>query len=125
MLEAAREASRRAYAPYSRLRVGAALLGASGRISAGANVENASFGLTICAERVALFSAIAAGERQFLGVVIYSGAREPLLPCGACRQALAEFCGPTLAIRSLGSSGKKKERTLGKLLPEVFRFLPG
>ena len=119
MLRLAREASRNAYAPYSRLHVGAALLAESSRIYAGANVENASFGLTICAERAALFAAVAAGESKLRALLICSDAPEPLLPCGACRQALAEFA-PDLVIRSVGASGKTKARRLRPLLPEGF-----
>ena len=123
MLRLAKKASRNAHAPYSRLRVGAALLADSGLVYPGANVENASYGLTICAERAALFSAIAAGERKFRALALFSDAREPLLPCGACRQALAEFASD-LPIRSESASGKKKLRKLSALLPEGFRF-PG
>ena len=96
LVAAAREAATRAYAPYSHFSVGAALLGEDGQIYVGCNVENASYGLCLCAERNALFHAVACGCRTFRALAIV--APKPSTPCGACRQALAEFCGPTLDI---------------------------
>src|SRR5579864_6622228 len=93
LLRAARSASRQAYCPYSRFAVGAALLSADGRVFAGCNVENASYGLTICAERNAIFQAVAAGERRIQAIAIYTPTPTPSAPCGACRQVLYEF-GP-------------------------------
>ncbi len=120
----AQAASERAYAPYSSLRVGAALQGASGRVYSGCNVENSSFGLTICAERAALFRAVADGERDFVRLVIFSPDAGPLSPCGACRQVLAEFC-PDLPVLSVGRGGARREFRLAGLLPEAFGWPSG
>ena len=119
LVTAAEEVSRNAYAPHSRLHVGAALRGRSGRVYRGCNVENASLGLTICAERVALFRAIADGERDFEGLAISTSERGPLSPCGACRQVLAEFA-PDLHIISVGQNGERAGFELGALLPHAF-----
>jgi cytidine deaminase len=123
LYEAALAACAGAYAPYSGFRVGAVLEAASGRRFTGVNVEFASYGLTICAERTALVCAVAAGERRFgrIGVAAVTGDRTepaPGSPCGACRQALAEF-GLDLEVTYLGPSGLET-RTLGELLPGAF-----
>lgn len=121
LIAAARRVSRSAYAPHSQLHVGAALLGKNGRVFAGCNVENASLGLTICAERVALFRAIAEGEREFVALAVATPDGKPLSPCGACRQALAEFCRD-LPIVSVGEGDERAQFQLGALLPATFRF---
>jgi cytidine deaminase len=120
----ARAARRNAHAPYSRFKVGAAVA-AGGRTFAGANVENASYGLTLCAERVAVGSAVASGARRLEAIAIASGTAEPTPPCGACLQTLAEFGGPGLPVVLLGARGRVVETTLGELLPRAFskRFL--
>jgi len=118
MLEAARAVQRLAYAPYSGYRVGAALEGADGRVFVGCNVENASYGLTICAERAALVAAVAAGVRQFRRIVVVSDSDPPASPCGACRQMLAEF-GPALEVEAVGPA-KAQRWILSELLPDAF-----
>ncbi len=118
MLEAARAVQRLAYAPYSGDRVGAALEGADGRVFVGCNVENASYGLTICAERAALVAAVAAGVRQFRRIVVVSDSDPPASPCGACRQMLAEF-GPALEVEAVGPA-KAQRWILSELLPDAF-----
>lgn len=120
----ARAARRNAYAPYSGFRVGAAVL-AGGRVHRGANVENASYGLTLCAERVAVAAAASAGARRVDAIAVASGTDEPTPPCGMCLQTLAELAGPALPVLLVGAKGAKVETTLGALLPRAFgkRFL--
>lgn len=117
--KAARTAARSAYAPYSKFRVGAAVLTGSGKIFAGANVENASYGLCNCAERTAIFAAVAAGERTVRAVVVYTPTKTPTAPCGACRQVINEF-GPGAAVISCCDQPARIETTLPRLLPESF-----
>ena len=124
LIAAADEVSRHAHAPYSRLRIGAALEAEGGAVYTGCNVENSSFGLTICAERVALHCAVAHGVRKFKRLVIYTADAEPLSPCGACRQVLMEFV-PRLPILSIGRRGLRREFELADLLPQAFGWLAG
>jgi cytidine deaminase len=109
-------ARRQAYAPYSNFKVGAALIGEQGECFTGANVENVSFGLTMCAERVAIGTALTAGVKNFALLVITSDSTEPVVPCGACRQVLAEF-NPRLRIISRTTKGEATEFNLATLLP--------
>jgi len=117
LVAAARQARERAYAPYSGFAVGAALRTPAGRVIAGGNVENVSFGLTICAERAALVRAVAEGEREFEAIAVVS--RGGATPCGACRQVLAEF-NPDLRIIVADLDGHSREFRLSELLPEAF-----
>ncbi len=117
--QTARTAAAHAYAPYSKFNVGAAVQTADGMIFAGCNVENASFGLTNCAERTAVFNAVAAGHRQLTCVAIYTPTATPTAPCGACRQVLREF-GADLKIISTCDGPNRLETTLAQLLPHSF-----
>jgi cytidine deaminase len=119
IVRAARAARARAYAPYSRFRVGAAVR-AGGRVFPGANVENASYGATICAERAAIAAAVNAGARRLDAVAVASGTAPPAPPCGICLQTLAEFGGPNLPVTLAGARGAVVETTLGELLPRGF-----
>lgn len=115
----ARRAAKAAYAPYSKFPVGAAVLTRSGNIFSGCNVENASFGLCNCAERTALFTAAAAGEREIAAVVVYTPTSTPTSPCGACRQVINEF-GPHALVISICDGPDVRETTLDTLLPDAF-----
>jgi cytidine deaminase len=118
LIEAARGVQARAYAPYSHYHVGAALEAEDGRVFVGCNVENASYGLTQCAERAAVTAAVAAGAARFRRVVIVTDSDPPATPCGACRQVLAEFA-PDLVIEAVGP--QRRERwTMRELLPSGF-----
>lgn len=125
LLKVALDTSLNAYAPYSEYRVGAALLCEDGTIFAGCNVENASYGMSICAERNAVFAAIAAGKRKFKAIAVISSGQQIPYPCGACRQVLMEFCStdlPTYVARSGSLSGTFEATTLGELLPHTFKL---
>lgn len=116
LLRSALGARDQAYAPYSGFSAGAALLSEAGDVFCGCNVENLSFGLTICAERVAVASAIQAGQRKFRAIAIVGGTGGPVVPCGACRQVLAEFASE-IRIISEGLAGRRQEWELSELLP--------
>ena len=116
LVETAWHARDHAYAPYSNFQVGAALLSADGRIFSGCNVENISYGLTNCAERVAIGAAVAAGVREFLAVAVVADTGVPISPCGACRQVLAEFGVPRVM---LANRRTREEFSLEQLLPRA------
>lgn len=118
LVEAARAAQQHAWCPYSKYRVGAALETADGQVFTGCNVENASYGLTVCAERAAVVAAVGSGQRRFRRIVVATDSTPPAPPCGACRQVLAEF-GAELEVESVGPSESRRWR-LRELLPDAF-----
>ena len=119
LIAAARQARESAHAPYSNFRVGAALRAQSGRIYTGCNIENASYGLTVCAERVAIFKAVSEGERGFEAIAVVADTDKLTPPCGACRQIIWEFCGDIEVILA-NLKGKVERERAGKLLPRAF-----
>ena len=124
LIEAAVAVARNAYAPYSKFHVGAALLTHDNEIIVGCNVENASYGLTICAERNAIFAAVARNISKFRAVAIVADGDAVAFPCGACRQVLSEFCGPStpVFVSSIKQPEKVLSLTMGELLPHAFSF---
>jgi len=122
LIAAAVAAREQAYAPYSRFRVGAALIDEHGDIHTGCNIENASYGATCCAERVAVFKAIAAGRRQIRLIAVVSDQPEPCVPCGICRQVLAEFAAADFRLLAAQPAGPFIEMTLNEMLPHAFRL---
>ncbi len=125
LIAAAREAQLSAYAPYSNFTVGAALLLSDGTVYKGCNIENASFGLTVCAERVAVFHAVAAGRMDIVAIAVSTSAPKLCKPCGACRQVIAEFSradAPIVIISTIGS-GLSATETIIDLLPDNFMLL--
>lgn len=123
LIEKAKSASQYAYVPYSHFPVGAAFLAESGDIVSGCNIENASFGLSNCAERTAIFKAISEGTTKFLALAIYGETQEPISPCGACRQVIAEFCTSEMPVYLLSKELEIKESSVGELLPYSFQEL--
>ena len=122
LLAAADQARLNAHAPYSNYQVGCALGMEDGSVVTGCNVENASYGLTICAERVAIGTAVAAGQTRFNAIAIVAGEGPAPFPCGACRQVLAEFCGADVPVyvANAGDLDTHDSTTLGTLLPHAF-----
>lgn len=118
LIDSARDAARRSYAPYSRFRVGAALMTTAGTVFQGVNVENRSYGLGICAERSAIVSAITAGYTAFAAIVVYSpDADYPISPCGACRQVMSEFMDPGAEVVFVDRDGNDELHTVEEILP--------
>lgn len=119
LIEAATAARENAFAPFSNFKVGAALETRSGKIYTGCNVENASYGLTVCAERVAIWKAVSEGEREFAQIIIVADTSELTPPCGACRQIIWEFCGD-VPITLANLHGKHSTLKMSELLPRAF-----
>lgn len=118
LVETAREAAHHSYAPYSRFRVGAALLTSDGTVFAGVNVENRSYGLGICAERSAIVSAVTAGHSAYTAIAVYSpDADYPISPCGACRQVMSEFMDPDAEVIFVDRDGNEETHTVAEILP--------
>lgn len=120
LFSAARKARSNSYSPYSKFRVGAALLTAKGKIFTGTNVENASFGLTVCAERIAIYRALCEGEKKFKAILIVSDRKNITVPCGACLGVIREF-GDDIDVIMCGISGKHEIKKISELMPMVFR----
>lgn len=109
-----------AYTPYSKFNVGAALLTEEGEVFLGCNIENASYGLTNCAERTAIFKAVSEGKRKFVALAVSGDTEGPISPCGACRQVISEFCAPNMPVYLTNLKGDVLETTVGTLLPGAF-----
>jgi cytidine deaminase len=122
LVDSARAVRAHAHAPYSGFRVGAAVLTAAGNVHVGCNVENASYGATICAERAAIFGMVASGETQLVAVAIFVEDAEPAMPCGMCRQVIAEFGRDVTIITA--TPGRTKQSTIAALLPDAFVLPP-
>ncbi|MEK4486507.1 cytidine deaminase [Psychrobacillus sp. FSL H8-0484] len=120
LLEASKVAREKAYVPYSKFPVGAALLTKDGEVIHGCNIENASYGLTNCAERTAIFKAVSEGKKEFSAIAIVGDTEGPISPCGACRQVLAEFCDGDMPVYLTNLKGNVLETTVSELLPGAF-----
>lgn len=120
LIESAIQAREKAYVPYSKFAVGAALLTKDGKVYQGCNIENASFGLTNCAERTAIFKAISDGSTSFEGLAVVADTDGPVSPCGACRQVLVEHCAPDMKVWLTNLHGEIQETTIRELLPGAF-----
>ena len=119
LIEAAKKARENAFAPFSNFKVGAALETADGKVYAGCNIENASYGLTVCAERVAIWKALSEGERAFSQIVVAADTDELTPPCGACRQIIWEFCGD-IPVTLTNLRDKSETVKMSELLPRAF-----
>ncbi|MGE6488393.1 cytidine deaminase [Paenisporosarcina sp. NPDC076898] len=120
VMEESKIARENAYVPYSKFKVGAALLTKEGKIFHGCNIENASFGMTNCAERTAIFKAVSEGIRDFASLAVVADTEGPVSPCGACRQVIAEFCEPNMPVYLINLKGDLQETTVAELLPGAF-----
>lgn len=124
LIQQAKNAMEKAYAPYSSYKVGAALLCADGTVYTGCNIENAAYTPTVCAERTAIFKAVSEGKREFTAIAVCGGKNGEITgffpPCGVCRQVLREFCGDDVTVYMAGADGQYRTRTLAQLLPDGF-----
>lgn len=119
----AKEASKKAYVPYSNFPIGAAVLTKTGEVFQGCNIENISYGLCNCGERTAIFKAVSEGFRELSAIAVYGSTKEPVSPCGACRQVMVEFFEPTSKVILISKNGKTVEMTVEELLPYSFTDL--
>ncbi|MGX9135312.1 cytidine deaminase [Rummeliibacillus sp. JY-2-4R] len=120
LMELAKEGREKAYVPYSKFKVGAALLTSDGKVYKGCNIENSGYSMTNCAERTAMFKAVSEGEREFAAIAIVADTDGPCAPCGACRQVISEFCSPNMPVYLTNMKGDVKETTVAELLPGAF-----
>ncbi|MEQ9764052.1 cytidine deaminase [Streptococcus jiangjianxini] len=123
LITLAKEASQNAYVPYSHFPIGAAVLTKTGQVFQGCNIENISFGLCNCGERTAIFKAVSEGYRELETIAVYGATKEPVSPCGACRQVMVEFFEPTSKVILISQNGKTVEMTVEELLPYSFTDL--
>lgn len=120
LMNLAKEGREKAYVPYSKFKVGAALLTANGKVYKGCNIENSGYSMTNCAERTAMFKAVSEGERDFAAIAIVADTDGPCSPCGACRQVISEFCAPEMPVYLTNMKGDVQETTVAELLPGAF-----
>jgi cytidine deaminase len=120
LMEHAKKARERAYVPYSKFQVGAALLSSEGKVYHGANIENAAYSLTCCAERTALFKAYTEGDTKFSAIAVVADTKRPVPPCGACRQVISELCPPEMPVYLTNLKGDVQEILVKDLLPGAF-----
>ena len=120
LIEAAKQARERAYVPYSKFKVGAALLTKDRKVYGGCNIENASYGLCNCAERTALFKAYSEGDHEYAMLAVVADTERPVPPCGACRQVIVELCDPNMPVILANMKGDVQETTVKELLPGAF-----
>lgn len=120
LIQSALEARKRAYVPYSKFAVGAALLSETGKVYLGCNIENAAYPVCNCAERTALFKAYSDGDTKYQAIAVVADTEQPVPPCGSCRQVMVELCPPDMKVYLSNLNGKVTETTVGELLPGAF-----
>ncbi len=120
LIKEAISAREQAYVPYSKFKVGSAVLTKSGKVYQGCNIENAAYSMTNCAERTAMFKAVSEGDTDFAAIAVVADTKDAVSPCGACRQVMAEFCSPDMPVYLTNLHGDVQETTIGKLLPGAF-----